>query len=130
MMIIIVVYTYDHAEILNTEKHLQNVYRAVWSIQAKWRNLGRELDLPKGTIDSFHEQEDSENLHKVLSTWIHSGTATIYNLLEKLEGEILNNPELAKNIRARKGKDRVDVGLNPDTETDNPQPQGELWISH
>ena len=89
--------------------------RAVWSIRAHWRILGGELDLPKGTIDSFHAQNDGENLHKVLSTWIHSGTATIYNLLEKLEGEIVNNPELAKKIRACKGEDRVKVGLDPDT---------------
>ena len=106
------------------------MFRAVWSIRAHWRILGGELHLPDGTIESIHERDDGENLRKVLSTWIQSGTATIYNLLEKLEGEIVNKPELAKKIRARKGEDRVDVGLDPDTETDNSQPQGELWISH
>ena len=105
------------------DDHLRYVKEAVWQARAQWKNIGRSLGLSEGAIQSIHDQDDSECLHAVLLIWIHTGNATINDLLDALENRTVGRRDLAHNIRALKGKDRINIGLEPDT--DNPQPQGE-----
>ena len=97
---------------------------AVWGARGQWRNIGRSLGSPEGMLQSIHDQNDGECLNEVLSRWIHTGQATINDLLKALEDVTVGRHDIAHEIRARKGEDRIHIGLEPDT--DNPQPQGEL----
>ena len=107
------------------DKHLRHVKRAVWEARTQWKNIGRSLPgLSEGTIQSIHEANDGECLHQVLLRWMKTGRATINDLLEALEDPTVDHRDIANNIRALKGKDRINIGLEPDT--NNTQPQGEL----
>ena len=98
--------------------------RAVWDARHQWKNIGRELGLSEGTIQSIHEPDDGECLHQVLLRWMKTGRATINDLLEALEDPTVDHRDIANKIRALKGDYRINIGLEPDT--DNPHPQGEL----
>ena len=110
--------------VLSMDKHLTHVKHAVWEAQTQWKEIGRTLGLPEGTIQSIHEPHDGECLHMVLSMWMQTGRATISDLLKALDDRTVARRDIARNIRALKGKDRINIGLEPDT--DYPQPQGEL----
>ena len=99
--------------------HLRHVKRAVWEARTQWKNIGRSLRLSEGTIQSIHGADDGECLHIVLSIWMQTGRATINDLLDALEDVTVARHDIALNIRALKGKDRIKIGLEP-------QPQGEL----
>ena len=102
---------------------------AVLNAACKWKDIGRALGLPDGTIQSLdHGPDDHECLHRALSNWICNGEATIYQLLTALGDPTVKRLDIANQIRARKGKERINVGLDPDTETDvsNTQSQGNL----
>ena len=103
-------------------EHLQHVKKAVWEARPQWKDVGRSLGMNDGTICSIHDSDDGECLHKVLSLWIHSGKATIYDFLKALEDKTVGRHDIAHEIRARKGEDRSEVGLDPDTETDISNP--------
>ena len=85
---------------------------AIWNARAKWRDIGRKLGLSEGDIQAIHEHDDGECLHKVLSQWMYTGRATIYDLLTELESEIIDRSDIARQIRSRKGEDRRKVGLD------------------
>ena len=85
---------------------------AIWNARAKWRDIGRKLGLNDGDIQAIHEYDDGECLHKVLSQWMHTGKATIYDLMAVLESEVIDRPDIARKIRSRKGEDRGKVGLD------------------
>ena len=115
---------YYGSVVLGVTDHLTHVKRAVWQARTQWKEIGRSLELSEGTIQSIHEPDDGECLHAVLSRWMKTGQATISDLLKALEDRTIARHDIAHHIRALKGKDRIDIGLEPDT--DNPQPQGEL----
>ena len=102
--------------VLNVDTHLMPITEAIWDARAKWKNIGRMLNLTEGDIQAIHESDDGESLHIVLSQWIHTGNATIYDLLKALENRIVNRSDLAKQIRSRVGENRVKVGLGKDYE--------------
>ena len=97
--------------VLEVDTHLRPLKKAIWEVRAQWRDIGRALDLSDGTIESIHEANDGESLHKVLSQWIQSGTATTQDLLQALEDDIVYRKDIANKIRALKGQERTDVGL-------------------
>ena len=86
--------------------------KAIFSARAQWKNIGRALALSEGTIDSIHEPEDSEGLHKVLKKWMGTGRAKTQDLLEALEDKTVGRGDIAKELRAREGKERTEVGLS------------------
>ena len=106
------------------DKHLIHVKSAVWEAQARWKEIGRSLGLREGAIRSIHQTRHGECLHAVLSLWMQTGQATINDLLEALENRTVARNDIAHKLRALKGKDRINIDLEPDT--DNLQPQGEL----
>ena len=115
---------YYGSAVLSMDKHLKHVKVAVWEVRAQWKNIGRSLELSEGAIQSIHGPDDGECLHEVLLLWMQTGLATINDLLEALEDITVARHDIAHKIRALKGKDRINIGLEPDT--DNPYPQGEL----
>ena len=97
--------------VLTVDTHLRPVKSAIWEARAQWRDIGRALDLTEGTIESIHEPNDGESLNTVLKKWMTSGEATIHNLLEALEDVTVDRKDIAKNIRALKGKAKTKVGF-------------------
>ena len=71
----------------------------IWDIRSQWKDIGRKLGLKDGDIRAIHEHSDGECLHEVLSLWIHTGQATISDLLTTLESRIIRRPDIARNIR-------------------------------
>ena len=107
------------------DKHFIHVKHVVWGARAQWKNIGRSLPgLSEGAIQSINEPHDGECLHMVLSLWMKTDRATINDLLKALEDITVGHRDIADEIRALNGRDRINIGLEPDT--DNPQPQGEL----
>ena len=80
--------------------------RAVFEARSQWKAIGRALGLTDGTIDSIHDQDDGECLHKVLSKWMHSGGATIHGLLDALEDITVDRRDIAHKIRSLKDEDQ------------------------
>ena len=109
--------------VLSEDKHLQSVNHAVLKARAEWKKIGRALGLSVGIIKSIHDPDDGECLHDVLTKWIYTGKATIYDLLEALEDPTVARRDIANEIRDLKGEERSKVGLDPDTKT---KPQGEI----
>ena len=109
---------YCCSTVLSEDKHLQSVNRAVLEARAEWKKIGRALGMSEGIIKSIRDPDDGECLHEVLTKWIHTGKATIYDLLEALDDPTVARADIAKRIRALKGEERIKVGLDPDTEMD------------
>ena len=96
---------------LKVNTHLLHVKRAIREARPRWKDIGRGLDLLDGTIESIHEEDDEERLHKVLSLWMQTNSATIYQLLEALEKPPVGRKDIAGEIRSLKGEERSRVGL-------------------
>ena len=84
---------------------------AVFKARSQWKAIGRALGLTYDTIDSIHDQDDVECLHKVLSIWMQSGGSTIHGLLDALEDITVARHDIAHMIRSLKDEDRTRVGL-------------------
>ena len=97
--------------VLTVDSHLRPVKKAIWESRVQWRNIGRALDLTEGDIDSIHEPDDGESLHKVLKKWMGSGKATMHNLLMALDDVTVGRMDIAENILKLKGKAKTEVGL-------------------
>ena len=97
--------------VLNVDTHLLHVKRAIREARVRWKDIGRGLQLSEGTIESIHEVDDEERLHKVLSLWMKTGSATIYELLKALEDPPVGRKDIAGEIRRRTGEERRKVGL-------------------
>ena len=93
---------------LKVEPHLQYLKRVIFDARWQWRAIGRVLGLSDYTI---HHQDDGECLHEVLSIWMHSGGATIHDLLDALEDITVARHDIAHKIRSLKDEDRTRVGL-------------------
>ena len=83
----------------------------VFKARSQWKAISRAIGLTEDTIDSIHDQDDGECLHKVLSVWMHSGGATIHGLLDALEDVTVDRRDIADKIRSLKDEDRTRVGL-------------------
>ena len=97
--------------VLTVDSHLRPVKRAIWESRVHWRNIGRALDLTEGSIDSIHEPDDGESLHKVLKKWMESDKAMMHDLLMALDDVTVGRMDIAEKIRELKGKARTEVGL-------------------
>ena len=80
-----------------------------------WFPLGQALGIPPGTLQSIKFDKelhgDNDRLNEVLSTWMHSGKATIDQLLKALVDPCVGHGDIANTIRALKGVERSKVGL-------------------
>ena len=89
---------------LSVGTHLQPVKHAVWKARSLWKEIGRALGISDDTISTIHYTDDGECLHKVLSEWIHSGKATIHDLLQALADKTVERNDIKNEIHVLKGK--------------------------
>ena len=95
---------------LNVDKHLHHVRNVLLGAAYQWRDIGRALELPDGTLRSIRG-EDNECLNEVLTKWMHSGKATIDQLLDALNDPSVKRGDIVSQILALKGDMRSKVGL-------------------
>ena len=86
------------ATVLNVDNHLMLIKEAIWEVRSKWKDIGRKLSSTEGDIDAIHEHNDGECLHQVLSQWIHTGRATINDLLKALENKMIGRPDIVREM--------------------------------
>lgn len=107
---------------LSVDTHLRHVKNSLLGAANQWRDIGQTLNLIPRTLRSIgrsHHDNDSECLNEVLAKWMHSGKATIDQLLEALEDPAVQRNDIAAEIRALKGDKRNRVGLPPDLEPEH-----------
>ena len=91
--------------VLSVDAHLKPLKRAIWEARAKWPVIGRALPgISEGTMLAIHDKDDGDCLHRVLSLWIHSGKATISDLLQALADETVKRNDIKNEIHILKGK--------------------------
>lgn len=98
---------------LDVNEHLHHVKNAVLEAAYLWKEIGQALPhISEGTLRSIHG-EDRECLNEMLSVWMHSGKATIDQLLEALQDPSVGRGDIISEIRAFNGDKRSKVGLVP-----------------
>ena len=91
--------------VLSIDAHLKPLKLAIWEARAKWPDIGRALPgISEGTMLAIHDKDDGDCLHKVLSLWIHSGKATIRDLLWALADKTVYRNDITNEIHILKGK--------------------------
>ena len=77
-----------------------SLYKEVYEIRAKWKQLGVELNLTPGTIDSIElkRQTPADRLYEILHEWLKSGNATREDLLHSLEQETVGGAHLIEKM--------------------------------
>ena len=98
--------------VLNVNEHLRHVKNAVLGAAYQWFAIGQALDIHDGTLRSIRG-EDAHCLNKMLTKWMHSGKATIDQLLGALEDRSVRRGDIVNEIRAFEGDKRSKVGLAP-----------------
>lgn len=98
------------AIVLSVNNNLFHVRSAILDAASQWRDIGQALRIPNGTLTTFHG-EDNECLNMVLTSWMHTGKATIHQLLEALESDIVGRGDIVTQLRSRQGEDRKKIGL-------------------
>ena len=108
-------YTVGKGIVLEVNKHLRHVKNAVLDAACLWYDIGLVLGVLTGTLQSikFDKElhEDNDRLNEVLLKWMHSGQATIHQLLEALVDPSVYRVDIANKIRALRGEERSKVGL-------------------
>ena len=84
---------------LNVDKHLHHVKNAVLDAAYLWREIGQVLDIRDGRLRSIRG-EDAYCLNEMLSIWMHSGNATIDQLLEALVEPGVDRGDIVSKVRA------------------------------
>lgn len=100
---------------LDVDKHLRHVKNAVLDAAYQWKPIGQALDILPGTLKSIEFgkefRDDNDRLNEVLSKWMHSGQATIDQLLKALVDPGVKRGDIVGKIQALKGQERISVGL-------------------
>ena len=91
-------------KVLNIDTHLQPVKHAVWTARSLCKEIGHVLGISDDTIRTIHCTNDGECLNEVLSLWIHSGKATISDLLRALANKTVDRNDIKNEIHILKGK--------------------------
>lgn len=104
-----------HADdiVLTVNKHLHHVRNALLDAASVWKDIGQALDIVHGTLQSIHG-DDKECLNEVLTKWMHTGKATIDQLLGALLDPSVGRGDIVREIKDRKGEERIKVGLDID----------------
>ena len=91
--------------VLSVAAHLKPLKLAIWEARAKWPVIGRALSgISEGTMLAIHDKDDGECLNEVLSEWIHTGKATIRDLLRALADKTVKRNDITNEIHVLKGK--------------------------
>ena len=88
---------------------------AVWDARVKWRDIGRALRVSSDVLDEIdvdrYLRDDGQRVERVLVEWLHTGKATVHQLLRALEDKSVRRHDIAMEIRSREGEDRTATGL-------------------
>ena len=88
---------------------------AIWNARSNWRDIGRALRVSSDVMNEIGVdhclQNDGQRMERVLVEWLHSGKATVHQLLRALEERSVRHYDIAKNIRSLEGEDRTAIGL-------------------
>ena len=91
-------------KVLTIATHLQPVKSSIWKARSLWKEIGRALGISDDIICTIHCAKDGECLNEVLSRWIHSGKATISDLLLALANKTVDRNDIKNEIHVLKGK--------------------------
>ena len=87
------------------------IQEAVWEARSQWRDIGYKLGLKPEDIQAINEPNDEQCLRQVLLHWMRSGRATTSLLLDALCSELVNRPDIARQINSLQGTAREAIGL-------------------
>ena len=103
------------ASYLTKTDHLVSLTEAVYDARVQWRDIGRALRVPSDVLseiekDLYH-RNDSQRMERVLVEWLHTGKATMHQLLRVLKDKSVRRYDIAMEICSRVGDNRTAVGL-------------------
>ena len=96
--------------VLTVNKHLHHVKNALLDAASVWKDIGQALDIVHGTLESIRG-EDNECLNEMLTKWMHTGSATIDQLLKALVDPSVCRRDIVLEIQGLEGEKRIKVGL-------------------
>ena len=88
--------------------NLPKVQRAVWEARAKWYNIGLELNIDPGTLDTINRKFNSDNIddrfRDMLATWLRmvQPRPSLSLLAQALRSPTVGYTDLAEQILAQK----------------------------
>ena len=87
-------------------KDLRKIQRAAWEARAKWYNIGVELDMDPGTLDTLKGNNDDidDRFRAMLMTWLKTvqPRPTLAALAEALQSPTVGFGHLAEQVQALK----------------------------
>ena len=87
-------------------KDLRKVQRATWDARAKWYNIGLELEIDPGTLDTIKNDNNNsdDQFRAMLTTWLKTvqPKPTLAALAEALQSPTVGFEHLAERIQALK----------------------------
>ena len=87
-------------------KDLRKVQRATWEARAKWYNIGLELDIDPGTLDTIKNDNDNsdDRFRAMLTIWLKmvQPKPTLAALAEALQSPTVGFGHLAEQVLALK----------------------------
>ena len=87
-------------------KDLRKVQRATWEARAKWYNIGVELEIDPGTLDTIKGNNDDidDRFRAMLMTWLKTvePKPTLAALAEALQSPTVGFGHLTEQVQALK----------------------------
>ena len=87
-------------------KDLRKVQRATWETRAKWYNIGLELEIDPGTLDTIKNDNDNsdDRFRAMLATWLKmvQPKPTLAALAEALQSPTVGFGHIAEQVPALK----------------------------
>ena len=88
---------------------------AVYDARVKWKDIGRALRVPLDVLNEIerdlYHRNDGQRMERVLVEWLHTGKATIHQLLRALKDKSVRRHDISMEICSHVGEDRTAVGL-------------------
>ena len=83
-----------------SDNDLSRLLRSAWEARSKWYNIGLELQLTPGTLDSIKADNDSVDdcFRVTLTTWLKGPKPTLSSLAEALKSPTVGYGQLAEQI--------------------------------
>ena len=94
-----------HAGVLTT-KDLRKIQRATWEARVKWYNIGLELEIDIGTLDTIkaNNEDIDDRFRAMLTIWLKmvQPKSTLAALAEALQSPTVGFGHLAEQVQALK----------------------------
>ena len=82
------------------DNDLSRLLRSAWEARSKWYNIGLELQLTPGTLDTIKADNDTVDdcFRDMLTTWLKGPKPTLSLLAEALKSPTVGYGQLAEQI--------------------------------